>query len=293
MKFSVHQDTQLRLPINCYHLCVFSGNFSCKFGPSGLITRFTSALIKFFLFFSLIWKVIITGKSSKFWPIICSHGHWTTRVIKRAKLTVTRDIHLWWPSPKTHDTQTCCRAFRLWQLGFENSTSTCEVNALTGFATAAAILVQFILVAVVFLKHLKVYVYHWCYNHVLVNSFFISSLYYITIIVHCLLLSVFIWICVLLCVPRCVVVFSQKLFMQNVNVTIALTIFFSVCSFLFLARQTDAVIITLNQLFTYSEISTCFSSLFFYPQKIPKIVIFLAPLFVFSAESSMSPSKQF
>lgn len=40
--------------------------------------------------------------------------------------------------------------------GWDSKTqhSACEVNALTGCATAAAILVQFILVAVAFLKHL-------------------------------------------------------------------------------------------------------------------------------------------
>ena len=111
MKFSFHQDTQLRLQINCYHLCVISG----KFGPSGLITRFAKCTYQVFIIFFFgsfrptreLFTHLETSslqvKSSKCWPIICSHGHWTTRVIKRAKLTVTRDIHLWWPSPKTHD----------------------------------------------------------------------------------------------------------------------------------------------------------------------------------------------
>ena len=127
------------------------------------------------------------------------------------------------------------------------------------------------------------YVYHWCYNHVLVNSFFISLLYYITIVVHVYLFSS--ESRSIMCSTVCCCFYAKC----RCNYWI----FFSVCSFLFLARQTDAVIITLNQLFTYSEISTCFSSLFFFQQRTPKIVIFLAPLFVFSAESSMSPSKQF
>ena len=43
MKFSVYQDKQRRLPINCYYLYVTSGNCSCEFGLSGLSLDLQSA----------------------------------------------------------------------------------------------------------------------------------------------------------------------------------------------------------------------------------------------------------
>ena len=55
----------------------------------------------------------IPVKGLKFWPIFGTHGHWTVRVFKGATPTVTRDICLYWSSPRTRDSHTCCQAFNL------------------------------------------------------------------------------------------------------------------------------------------------------------------------------------
>ena len=61
---------------------------------------------RFVFFFSTIFTYM--EKGFKFWPIVCSHGHWTVS----ATPTVTRDTRLRLMSPRTRFTRTCCRASR-------------------------------------------------------------------------------------------------------------------------------------------------------------------------------------
>ena len=60
----------------------------------------------------LFGDVTITDESFKFWPKLGTYGYWAERVFfQHATLTVTRANYLWWSSPSTGDTHTCCRAF--------------------------------------------------------------------------------------------------------------------------------------------------------------------------------------
>ena len=139
---------------NCYNLCVTSGNFSCEFGLSGLITRFAKWYFSSFHYFFLrvfsslsrtfhsFWDVIITAEGLQFWLILCSHDHWKARGFKRAKPTVTRESIY---DDRLREPMTL-KPESLVYPGLDSKTqpSACEVNA-------AVILNQWILVWVAFL----------------------------------------------------------------------------------------------------------------------------------------------
>ena len=52
-------------------------------------------------------------KGCNLWPMLGTHGHRAVRILKRATSSVTRDIRLWRSSPRTRDTRTFYRAFRV------------------------------------------------------------------------------------------------------------------------------------------------------------------------------------
>ena len=50
-------------------------------------------------------------KGCKVWPMFGTRGHWAVRVLSRTTPTVTQGIRLYWSSPRSRDSHTCCRAF--------------------------------------------------------------------------------------------------------------------------------------------------------------------------------------
>ena len=60
-------------------------------------------------FFTHMETTSLPVKDCKYWLILSTQGHWAVRVLKRASLTVTRDIRFY--SYLRHETYTDCRVF--------------------------------------------------------------------------------------------------------------------------------------------------------------------------------------
>ena len=95
--------------VNCSLLCItiqVKLLINCLFG-FGCFWGFRPTRECFTHMETSTWPV----KGCKFWPMLRTHGHWAVRVLWLATPTETRDIRLWWSSPKTRDTHSYCRTF--------------------------------------------------------------------------------------------------------------------------------------------------------------------------------------
>ena len=77
---------------------------------------FVCSLVWEFTSLSRIFHSYVDVTIYRFWLLLGTYDHWAVRILMHATPTVTRDIRLYWSSPRTRDTHTYITCFNNWGL---------------------------------------------------------------------------------------------------------------------------------------------------------------------------------